>query len=151
MGTTTSTIITPQQMRCIYALARSGGLDNDALHAVVENGTGKDSIKTLTLQDAKKVIDQLKRLTGQETTGPYNRPTKEQVGLIYGLAAKLGWADDPTRLRAWLEKRYGVSHPRFLDEASTRNCIEAMKAMLAGGREERKGGRRGQVDGSDHH
>lgn len=150
MGTT-GNIITPQQMRCIYALARTGGLDNDALHAVVENGTGKDSIKALTLQDAKQVIDQLKRLTGQETTGPYNRPTKEQVALIYGLAAKLGWADDPHRLTAWLEKRYDVSHPRFLDEQSTRNCIEAMKAMLAGGRGERKGGRRGKVDGSDHH
>lgn len=151
MGATTSNIITPQQMRCIYALARQGGLDNEALHAVVENGTGKDSIKTLTLMDAIKVIDQLKRLTGQETTGPYDRPTKEQVGMIYGLAGKLGWSDDPSRLRAWLEKRYGVSHPRFLNEANTRNCIEAMKAMLKGGRGERKGGRRGKVDGSDHH
>lgn len=146
MGTT-STVITPAQMRCIYAMARKGGLDNDALHAVVENVAAKESIKTLTALDAKKVIDRLKSLTGQETTGPYDRPTKEQVAKIYALAAKLGWSDDPHRLTAWLEKRYDVSHPRFLNEKSTRNCIEAMKAMLAGGRGERKGGHRGGVDG----
>ena len=150
-STSTSNIISPQQMRCIYAIARKGGLDNEALHAIVENGTGKESIKDLTWQDAKKVIDELKRLTGQETTGPHDRPTKEQIGLIYGLAGRLGWGDDPQRLTAWLEKRYHASHPRFLDEKSARNCIEAMKAMLAGGRGERKGGRRGEVDGSDNH
>jgi hypothetical protein len=142
-----ATLLNQGQMRCIYALARQGGLDNDMLHAIVENLTGKDSIKKLTSSDAKTVIDRMKRLIGQETTGPYDRPTKEQVSKIYALAAKLGWADDPHRLTAWLEKRYNVSHPRFLDEKSTRNCIEAMKAMLAGGRGERKGGHRESVEG----
>lgn len=64
-------------------------------------------MKLLTSADAKQVIDRLKRLTGQETTAPHNRPTKEQVAKIYALAAKLGWADDPKRLRAFLEKRFG--------------------------------------------
>jgi hypothetical protein len=142
-----SVVITPGQMRCIYALARKGGLDDDALHAVVENVASKKSIKTLTALDAKKVIDKLKCLTGQETTGPHDRPTKEQVAKIHALVAKLGWSDDPHRLTAWLEKRYNVSHPRFLREKSARNCIEAMKAMLLGGRGERKGVCNGKVDG----
>ena len=106
---------------------------------------------TLTMLDAKQVIDRLKRLTGQETTAPHNRPTKEQVAKIYALAAKLGWADDPKRLRAFLEKRFGASHPTFLDDKHARNCIEAMKAMLAGGRGERKGGHDGEVDGPADH
>lgn len=97
------------------------------------------------------MIDRLKRLTGQETTAPHNRPTKEQVAKIYALAAKLGWADDPKRLRAFLEKRFGASHPTFLDDKHARNCIEAMKAMLAGGRGERKGGHDGEVDGPADH
>ena len=67
------------------------------------------------------------------------------------LAAKLGWADDPKRLRAFLEKRFGASHPTFLDDKHARNCIEAMKAMLAGGRGERKGGHDGEVDGPADH
>ncbi len=78
MGTQAN-VLTPQQMRCIYALARGGGISNDDLHAVVFTTTGKDSIRLLTTADAKQVIDRLKRLTGQETTAPHNRPTKEQV------------------------------------------------------------------------
>ena len=120
MGTQAN-VLTPQQMRCIYALARGGGISNDDLHAVVF------------------------------TTAPHNRPTKEQVAKIYALAAKLGWADDPKRLRAFLEKRFGASHPTFLDDKHARNCIEAMKAMLAGGRGERKGGHDGEVDGPADH
>ena len=75
MGTQAN-VLTPQQMRCIYALARGGGISNDDLHAVVFTTTGKDSIRLLTTADAKQVIDRLKRLTGQETTAPHNRPTK---------------------------------------------------------------------------
>ena len=146
-----SRALTPAQMRCIYALARSGGLDSESLHAVVENTTGKDSIKLLTSLDAKNVIDRLKRLAGQESTAPHDRPTKEQVAKIYALDGKLGWSDDPRRLRSFLEKRYHVSHPTFLDEKSTRNCIEAMKAMVAGGRGERKGGHNGAMDGRPDH
>ena len=54
-------------------------------------------------------------------------------------------------LRAFLEKRFGASHPTFLDDKHARNCIEAMKAMLAGGRGERKGGHDGEVDGPADH
>ena len=88
MGTQAN-VLTPQQMRCIYALARGGGISNEDLHAVVFATTGKDSMKLLTTADAKQVIDRLKRLTGQETTAPHNRPTKEQVAKIYALAARL--------------------------------------------------------------
>lgn len=43
MGTQAN-VLTPQQMRCIYALARGGGISNEDLHAVVFATTGKDSI-----------------------------------------------------------------------------------------------------------
>ena len=122
MGTQAN-VLTPQQMRCIYALARGGGISNDDLHAVVFTTTGKDSIRLLTTADAKQVIDRLKRLTGQETTAPHNRPTKEQVAKIYALAAKLGWADDPKRLRAFLEKRFGAS--LFCRQRTGRGALSA--------------------------
>ena len=133
-----SNAISPQQMRCIYALARSGGLDHDSLHAIVEAETGAASIKDLTKWDAKRVIESIKRLTGQETVSPPGRITRDQIRMIYGLASSLGWGEDPSRLRGWLEKKYGVSHPNFLLEGPAKNCIEAMKAMLSGGRGERR-------------
>ena len=142
-----ATKITTEQMRCIYGLARKANLDNDTLHVIVARLTQRDSIKLLTGFQGKTVIDELKRLAGQESTGPYNRATKEQVAKIYALAGKLGWSDDPARLRGFIEKRYNVSHPRFLDDTKSRNCIEAMKAMLAGGRSERKGRKNEQLDG----
>lgn len=130
--------ISPQQMRYIYGLARKADIDNDSLHALVaRTAKGKDSIKLLTSYEGKLVIDALQRLTGEESTTPHGRATKEQIALIHALARKLGW-DDPARLRAWLEKRYSASHPRFLGDQAATKCIEALKAMLKGGRGERK-------------
>lgn len=140
-------ILTPKQMKCIYALARKGGLDTEALHAVVEATTGATSIKALTFQQAVQVIDRLKCLVGQESTHAPDRPSREQVAKIYAMAGALGWSSEPQRLTAWLEKRYHVSHPAFLRERDALSCIEAMKAMLAGGRGERKGGCHVKVDG----
>lgn len=131
-------ILSPAQIKCIYTLARKGGLDNDTLHVLVNNLTGKDSIKLLASRDAAQVIDALKRLIGQEPAAPRDRASDAQAAKILSLAAELGWADDPCRLRSWLESRYHASHPRFLNKANTNNCIQAMKAMLAGGRGERK-------------
>ena len=83
MGTQAN-VLTPQQMRCIYALARGGGISNDDLHAVVFATTGKDSIKLLTSADAKQVIDRLKRLTAQqadEGAGGENLRAGREAGL----------------------------------------------------------------------
>ena len=83
--------------------------------------------------------------------GQKDRATKGQVQLIYSLAERLGWSEEPKRLTAFLEKQYGISHPSFLDRRSTNSCIAALKAMAAGGRGERKGGACGQVDGQSDH
>ena len=135
---TKTTAITTGQIRCIYALTRAENIDNDTLHAYVKNMTGKESIKKLSKGQAIDVIDGLKKMTGQKTPEPPDRSTNAQVAKIYSLVEQLKW-NDPARLRCFLEKRYGVSHPKFLDDKSTSNCIEALKAILKGGRGERKG------------
>jgi len=137
-ATTTPSAISAGQLKMIYGLARRASVDNDTLHALVRSLTRKDSIKALTSYEAKRVIDRLQVLAGQEKTSQPNRATGDQIVYIYGLEKKLGWREDPQRLRAWLEKRYKVSHARFLSDTDARKCIEAMKAMLAGGRGERK-------------
>lgn len=142
-----SSILTPKQMKCIYALGRAGGLDSEDLHSLVSATVRKKHVSELTAEEARRVIDRLKAVTGQKADKTPNRATKRQVGLIYALAEQLGWGEDPRRLTAFLEKQYGITHPSFLDARSTSSCILALKAMTAGGRGERKGGGNGKVDG----
>ncbi|MDL2258877.1 DUF1018 domain-containing protein [Eubacteriales bacterium OttesenSCG-928-K08] len=134
LGKLNSTIATNSVIQLFNIKA---GMDNDTLHELVENVTSKTSIKALTSYQGKLVIDDLKRRLGEEETTPHGRPTQSQVEKILVLACELGW-DDPARLRGFLEKRYKASHPRFLTDKNAKNCIEAMKAMLKGGRGERK-------------
>ena len=53
----------------------------------------------------------------------------------------------PTKLAEIIQ----LLRSKGMDDKHARNCIEAMKAMLAGGRGERKGGHDGEVDGPADH
>lgn len=140
-------VLTPKQLKCIYALGRAGHMDSEELHGVVYLETKKGHVSELTVAEARRVIDRLKLLTGQKEKRKTDRATKAQVKLIYSLAERMGWSEEPKRLTAFLEKQYGISHPAFLDKQSTNSCIAALKAMEAGGRGERRGDADGQVDG----
>ncbi len=52
--------IQTHQMKTMYAVARSLGMDNDALHALVAGVAGAESIKALTALQADEVIRELK-------------------------------------------------------------------------------------------
>ena len=130
--------ITAAQIKTIHAIARTAGMDSDTLHAYIKQQTGVDSIKALTSQQAGRAIDRLKDKVGQAKPQAFDRATVAQIKLILALSRELGWDDDPARLRAWLEARYGVSHPRYLTDAKTQGCISALRAMIKGGRGERR-------------
>lgn len=125
--------ITTAQIKMLYGLARKNGMDSDMLHARVYEVTGSDSIKALSASAAARVIDGLLGKQQSDT-----RATNAQVGIILGLADKLGWSKQPDRLRGWLRSRWEVELPGWLNSYQARECIEAMKAMLKGGRGERK-------------
>lgn len=129
--------ITNAQIRCIYAVARKLGLTDDDLHALVMRIAGVEHIKQLAIAQAKGVIDHLMDAAGEDknVTRP-GKPTPNQLLLINTLTEKLGW--DAERQRAFLEKRFKISHIRFLDDKRAWKVIEAMKAMLKGGRGERR-------------
>ncbi len=127
------------QRKFIFGLARRLDLDNEELHDVVEQKTGKASIKELTSYQAKLVTDHMQMLLGEEPKTPPDRPTDAQMRKIYALVRELGWLDNPKRLRGFLEKRYKVSDVRFLTDKNTNNLIEALKKIIAGGRAEREG------------
>lgn len=117
--------ITYPQIKKIYALAKERGMDNDELHELVHIVTGSDSIKSLSAQQAANVID---RLTGGKATGGAGS-TPRQRNLIEQLAKELGWTSDPRRLRRFIEKQHGVSHPKYLTQQQASQIIEALKSM----------------------
>ena len=128
MGMTGGTL-TPKQLKCIYALGRAGCMDSEELHGVVYTAAKKEHVSELTVEEARRVIDRLKLLTGEKPKRAADRATKGQVQLIYSLAERLGWSEEPKRLTAFLEKQYGISHPSFLDRRSTNSCIAATDSL----------------------
>lgn len=125
--------ITAAQIRMLYGLARKNGLDNDMLHARVFEETRLDSIRDMSASAAARMIDSL---MGKKQSDV--RATNAQIGVIQGLEEKLGWKEQPDRLRGWLRSRWQVECPQWLNSYQARECIEGMKAMLKGGRSERK-------------
>ncbi len=130
--------ITAGQKRCIYTLAKKElGMTDDDIHAMTYRVAGVDHVRELTLAQAKGMIEQLKEMAGQESNVTrQGKPTPRQLGMIDSLTAQLGW--DADRQRAFLEKRFGISHIRFLDDTRAWKVIEAMKAMVRGNRGERR-------------
>jgi len=124
--------ITSAQMRKIYGLAKVHNLDSETLHALVYKITYKESIKTLTIAEAIKVIDSL----DGKKSGTAGMITYKQQRFIEGLAKDIGWKDgfgnlNSEKLNAWLHKRYGISHIRWLPVKKASDAIEGLKAMAA--------------------
>lgn len=132
--------VSAAQLRMIYGLSKKAGLDNDTLHTVAARVCSRDSLAELTTREASRLIDTLRRYTG-DTDEAAGRATEKQRGKIYALARDMGWMDNPRRLRAFLEARFKVSDVRFLSHEQAGLVIEAMKAIQAGGRAERRAAR----------
>ncbi len=122
-------LLSEEQRRKIFAAAREKGIDNELLHDMVEELTGKASIKLLTMFDAKKVID---RLEGkEEKPGPvYWRASSEQLKKIKELVYELGWQDNPKRLQGFIKKYAGTEMLQWLTTRQASNVIEGLKSIL---------------------
>ena len=129
-------LINKEQIKAIWALSRVVGMDRDEVYAMAR----VEHLHDMTMAGAIQMIDMLKHMAGQDKTEdkpvPQGKPTTKEMSMINALSHKLGWSDE--RLKAFIEKRFGISHPRFLDDKTARKVIEALKAMLAGGRGERR-------------
>lgn len=134
------TKITGAQMKMLWGVARREGLDGDMLHERARREFGVESLKALSSAQAARLIDTLQ---GKPPASIY-RASQAQVGMILGLTQKLGWKDDPRRLSGWLRSRWGVDRPEWMSSYDARTCIDTMKAMLRGGRGERKSFRRAE-------
>ena len=130
-------MITRDQTKLIWVLARQLGMESDELHDVVSGVTGKNSIRALSVSDATDVIEVLVRAGGRVRKRRKPRPimppnvveivTRKQTRLIRHLESKLGWQDNPQRLKGFTKriiKREGV---RTKQEAI--KVIEGLKSM----------------------
>ena len=131
----TTQYIQPKQIACIYALAKQAGMDNDDVHALIKAVIGKSSVRQLTMRQGITVIEALREKTGQPSNT--RRMTREQAYKIGELQEQLGWSDE--RLTGFLRKRFSVGAIKWLSPGMARKVIEALKAIHAGGRAERKG------------
>ena len=113
--------ITPEEMRKIWASVRSLSWSREQLYRLVEELSGKTSLRTLTREEASRVIDRLVASGAEPTIAP--RPkraravplaenvvemlTDRQVGMIKRLSHHLGWSVEHPDFRAWLRERIG--------------------------------------------
>ena len=129
-------LINKEQIKAIWALSHVVGMDRDEVYAMAR----VEHLHDMTMAGAIQMINLLKHMAGQDKNEdkpvPQGKPTTKEMSMINALVHKLGWSDE--RLKAFIEKRFGISHPRFLDDKTARKVIEALKAMLAGGRGERR-------------
>lgn len=125
-------MISTGQIKMLWSVARQKGFDSEMLHARIYESYGKTSVKELTKKQGAELIDSL-----QGKKQHYSRASNAQVGVIRGLAKKMGW-EDPQRLRMFIRKRYGVERPEWMTPWQAIKAIEALKAMYEGGRWEAK-------------
>jgi phage gp16-like protein len=130
-------MITRDQIKLIWVLARQLGMESDELHEMVSVVTGKDSIKSLSVTEGTEVIEVLVRAGGRVKKKRKPRPalppnvvelvTHKQTRLMKRLEKKLGWQDNPQRLKGFTKriiKREGI---RTKQEAI--KVIEGLKSM----------------------
>jgi len=130
-------MITRDQIKLIWVLAHQLGMESNELHDVVSAVTGKDSIKALSVAEGTDIIEVLIRAGGRVKKKSKPRPdlppnvvelvTRRQTRLIKVLERRLGWQDNPERLKGFTRriiKREGV---RTKQEAM--KVIEGLKSM----------------------
>jgi hypothetical protein len=128
----TSGFISPRQLKAIWALARRAGLQEEGLHRVVESLTGKRSLRSLSKEEARGIIEDLLLKTGMKVIsypggGGLGQITRAQMALIGGLTMQMGW--DRQRLVGLARKMYGVGWLIDLKAKQASGLIEALKVM----------------------
>lgn len=123
--------ITAAQQRKIHVTARELGMDDDLLHEYVNMVTGQDSLKSLTVMEAVKVIDGLE---GKKGYAAGDRASWRQTAYINSLMRQLGWTGpdgdpDKKRLDGFVKKQYGLEDSRWMTRKVASRVIEGLKAL----------------------
>lgn len=123
--------ITQAQQRKIHVTAGELGMDDDLLHEYVYMMTEKESLKSLTINEAVRVIDGLE---GKKGYAAGDRISCRQESYIFILLKKIKWTDqegnpDKKRLNGFIKKQYGIDDYRWMTRSIASKVIEALKAF----------------------
>ena len=135
--------ITDQQRTLIMVAVKQLGLDEDERHALTESVTGKASTKDLTMDEANRVIRELKKKGAEFEKRP--RPAQGgnviplisdwQKDKVHELIKELGW--DEERLAGFVKRQTGsritgpVEELNALTLQEGQKVIEGLKKMIA--------------------
>lgn len=120
-------------IRTIWGLAKSPelSLTDEELHLVVQAQVGKDSIRSLTKKEIKRVcyvLQQMKDSSKRGKRGRYTSGTTEnQRRKVYKLMEANGWSEK--RVNGLCRHMFKVDSVSFLDYRQMSKLIEAMKAI----------------------
>lgn len=123
-----------QQVRCIFGLAKQKGLDDEELHALVQDVTKQPSIRALTFAQADEVIERLggepfaSRRTVQHRRQRAGVPQIAQAShlqLMRDLARRRNMSEEGL---AQIASRMNVPFPPRTT-SDTNKLVEALKSM----------------------
>lgn len=127
---------TAAQIGAIHSISKRVGLDTDSRRDLIASvAGGKRSSAELTVGEAVRVIDTLKRLqngrgAAHTATGKYAAKLKALWLSGWHLAVVRDRTD--TALMSFLKRQTGLDHAQFLHDAgAARRVIEALKSWLA--------------------
>lgn len=128
------TKISKAQIAKIWVIARELDLSKEVVYDIVFKVTGSESISSLSGKEGIDVIDELARIMKESgyTEEKKRRPgmaSEKQLKYIADLVHKLGWENDPKRLRGYLKKFYKVEHFKWLTLEDASKAIEGLKAI----------------------
>ncbi|RTL99760.1 regulatory protein GemA [Ancylobacter aquaticus] len=141
------TAVTAPQIGAIHALKSRARLDDDSYRDLLARETGRRSAKELTADQAGRVIDRLKVLSGgsQSPVRHAEKPLAEgalklegpfvgQCRALWIAGWNLGVVDDrrDTALVAFVKRQTGIESLSWVrDPVDARKAIEALKAWTA--------------------
>ncbi|MCC5912214.1 MAG: DUF1018 domain-containing protein [Clostridiaceae bacterium] len=132
-------LITKPQIKKVWVAAKELGLTKEDVYKCIEMLSGKDSMRAMTKDEAKTLIDLL--------TGEYNKDKEEhmatdrQIYKIYEYSNELNWS--VKALMKFIRKYAHVDHINWLDKKAASNIIEGLKNISARQNQPKKTNTRG--------
>jgi len=119
-----------QMIRQIWGMAKNDlGMTEDDVRAAMYQATGKESMRMCDDKELYQILCHLGRIKDLQNTPP-GKATPQQLWKIQQLEQKLGWTNNPKRLRKFMEKYSGVEKLEWLEFEQASGLIESLKKVL---------------------
>jgi len=138
--------LTNKQVAYLHVLKTQNSMKENEYRELLEEAAGVTSSSQLDNGGFNSVLQLMYEL-GYEVDHPEPSPnfgerpgmaSQKQIDFLYGLSRKIFGEDNDTDFQHWLDNKFHVSHPRFLNQVTASKAIEGLKAMKEEKRDYRK-------------